>query len=284
MKYVVLGDGYLGSAFRDAGCACIGRDEFRYDGRNFHELESMLYYKYKHCDTIINCLGFTNTTTSEFPENFDKVWSINAAFVGCLSNLCKLYGKKLVHISTGDLYGNIFDLQTNVETSTKIDVGTTYRFTKYAGERFCKENDLILRIRLPFDGRIHPKNLLCKIPKFTKFYSFSNDYTYVPDLVNGTFALVENNQKGIFNVVSHEDGCPLFLLRNILNLPQFMGSEYDIHYNPESPSLINELSNFHIHNIANDDKFRAWYPQTPLADAVKKSWEELQNACKNPLV
>lgn len=278
MKYAILGEGYIGEAFvlGSTGWKWIKKNDFYFNGENFHELTQQI----KNCEIVINCLGWTNTTTSEYPENFWKVWNINAEFVKLLSKYCHETNKKLVHISTGDLYGNIFDLNVNVETSTRIDVGTTYRFTKYAGERFCHENDLILRIRLPFDGRPHPKNLLCKIPKFTKFYSFSNDYTYVPDLVNGALALVEQKQKGIFNVVSHEDGCTIFLLRNILQLSPFTNFEYDLHHNPESPNFINELSNFHIHNIANDDKFRSWYPQTPLEESIKKSWKQLHSTCK----
>lgn len=277
MKYAILGEGYIGEAFAISTMIenrWVKKEDFYFLGGildgNFFQLIPLI----RDAEVIINCIGWTNTTTSEYPENFWKVWNANAEFVKILSKYCKETGKKLVHISTGDLYGNIFNLDVNVETSTKIDVGTTYRFTKYAGERFCDENDLILRIRLPFDGRTHPKNLLCKIPNFTKFYCFSNDYTYVPDLVNGALALVERNQKGIFNVVSHEDGCSLFLLRNILQLPQF--DDYDIH-NMEHPDIIRELSNLHIHNIANDDKFRAWYPQTPLDESVKKSWNQLHN-------
>lgn len=279
MNAVVLGDGYIGSAYRDSGMPCVGKNRFRYDGKNFFDLERILAYHYEF-DTIINCIGYTNTTTSELPENFDKVWLTNAQFVKELSHMCKRDKKKLVHISTGDLYGNNFSINENVETSTKIDVGTTYRFTKYAGERFCSPDTLIFRIRLPFDGRQHPKNLLCKIPKFTKFYGFTNDYTYVPDLVNGTKVLVDKNQSGIFNVNTHEDGCSLFLLRNILQLPQFMGSDYDLH-NEETPYITRELNNLHVHNVSNDDKFRAWYPQTPLEEAVKTSWKQLQNSC-NP--
>lgn len=273
MKTIIIGDGYVGSAFRDAGYPCIGKNDFRYDGENFDELGLMIHFSH-NVDTIINCIGYTNTTASEDPKNFDAVWNANAQFVRELSRFCHRTGKKLIHISTGDLYGNVFDMTTNVESNPNMDVGTHYRFTKLAGERFCHEDDLILRIRLPFDGRNHPKNLLTKLPRFTKFYSYSNDYTYLPDLVNGAIILAEKKQKGIFNVVSHEDGCTLFLLKNILQLPQF--DKYDIH-NEDDPNFIRELSNLHIHNISNDTKFRGWYPQTPLEEAVKTSWNQLHS-------
>lgn len=271
MKIVVLGDGYVGSAFKDSGFDCIAKEEqFKFNGKNIADLFGTLM----NYNTIINAIGYTNTTTSELPENFQKVWNANVLFVEHLSNYCYNTGKKLVHISTGDLYGNNFNLKETVETTTKIDVGTTYRLSKYVGEKFCNPNDLIIRIRLPFDGRNHPKNILTKIPKFKNLYSFLNDYTYIPDLIDATKVLIDRDAKGIYNLACHEDGSVIYLLRNVLELPQF--KDYDLH-DQDHPNIIRDLSNVHVHNIMNDDKIREYYIQTTLEDAIKKSWQELQN-------
>jgi nucleoside-diphosphate-sugar epimerase len=273
MNSVVIGNGYMGSAFKDAGMDCITKEDFTYNGRNFNELIPLI----EDYDVVINAIAKTDTRWSEEPKNFKELWFINAHFVKELSDYCnppkRKRKKKFVHISTGDLYGNNFDLKQTVEDTTKIDVGTNYRLSKYGGEKFCHEDDLILRPRLPFDGRNHPKNLLVKIPKFTKLFSYLNDYTYIPDLVEATQILVNKNQKGIFNIASHDDGSVIYILRNILQLPQFQS--YDLH-DHDNPNIIRELNNLHVHNIMNDDKLRRIYIQTPLEDAVKKSWVDLQ--------
>ena len=181
--------------------------------------------------------------------------------------------KQFIHLSTGDLYGNNHDINRNVETSTDIDVGTTYRLSKYVAEKFCNPNDLILRIRLPFDGRPHPKNLLVKIPKFTKVCCFVNDFTYVPDLVEATRILVEAKQCGIFNVIGHESVSVLSLLKNVLQLPQF---QYDDDA-PYNPLIISENNNLHMNNVSSDDKLRIFFKQTTLADAIKTSWNQLHS-------
>jgi nucleoside-diphosphate-sugar epimerase len=273
MKKFVLGNGYIGSAFANAGYELIDKNLFDAT-RGTHHRWVLEYYLYD-ADVVVNAVGKTDTRWTEDSQNFDNLWKVNVEFPHRISKWCNRRGKKFVHLSTGDVYGNNFDLTETTEDTRKIDVGTNYRLSKYVSEKMCHPNDLILRLRLPFDGRNHPKNLLTKIPKFTKFYSYLNDYTYVPDLVAFTDLAIEKNLSGIYNIASHEDGSLMFLLRNILKLDQFMGEEYDLH-NKESPYLIRELNDIHVHNIMNDDKLRKWFPQTPLEEAIKKSWNQLQ--------
>ncbi len=270
-KVAVFGNGYIGSAFINAGYDFIN---WRYHPE-IHSINELLIqfdqpHMIKNHDVVINCIGYTDTRPTENRSKFQLAYHINADFVRALTWYCSRHNKKLVHISTGDLYGNSFDYNGNVESTTKIDVGTDYRFTKYVGERFCGEDDLILRIRLPFDDRDHPKNLIKKVQNYTKFYHWNNSFTYVPDLIRATQVLVDKDEKGIFNVTQFEATSILYQMRNVLQLQHLM--HIDIH-DKDHPDLITTLDNVHIHNDMNTEKLRQHMKQTPLEAAWQIAWE-----------
>lgn len=286
-KAVVLGNGYIGSAFANAGLPCIDSSKFRYKGSAFNYESNFLLLipLLEDYDIIINCMGWTDTRTSELPENFKEVYYINALFVHELSQYCEENDKKLIHISSGDIYGNVSDIadvtsgsviqkayEQTIESTKKFDIETNYRFSKVAGDKFCNPKDLILRIRLPFDGRKHPKNLIYKARNFTKFYHFQNTFTYVPDLINATQVLIDNNQTGVFNIAQYEPASILYLMRNILQLPHLQN--IDIH-DKNDPNLITEYNMINIHNDMNTDKLREFYKPINLDAAWKVSWEQL---------
>lgn len=285
MKTIVLGNGYIGSGFAEYGnFPVIGKDQFEYTGYNFDKLIPLI----EDYDVIINCIGFTDTKASELKENGRMLLHVNSHLVGELSRYCNENNKKFVHISTGDLYGNSFteyridtekatllktEWEKNVETCADLDIGTEYRFSKVLGERMCNlEKDLILRIRLPFDGRDHPKNLMNKVIKFTNFYIFQTSLTYVPDLVKATIALLEANQSGIFNVTQNETASLLFLMRNVLQYPRLQ--HIDIH-DKNHPNIIAEKNTIHVHNDINIEKLLKFYKPIPLEAAWIISHETL---------
>lgn len=285
MKTIVLGNGYIGSGFAEYGnFPVIGKDQFEYTGYNFNELIPLI----ADYDVIINCIGFTDTKASELKENGRVLLHVNSNLVGELSKYCNENNKKFVHISTGDLYGNSFteyrigtdkatlvktEWEKNVETCADLDIGTEYRFSKVLGERMCNlENDLVIRIRLPFDGRNHPKNLMCKVVKFTNFYMFQTSLTYVPDMVKATIALVNAKQSGIFNVTQNETASILFLMRNVLQYPRLQ--HIDIH-DKTHPNIIAEKNTIHVHNDINIEKLLNFYTPMPLEAAWIISHETL---------
>lgn len=257
---IVLGTGYLAESFVDAGYNNIGIRHI-YDPLdiywNWDDIIDIHKIKY-----VINATGYTDTTKSEDPNNFHEVMRTNCDLVRNLSRYCYGYGIKLLHLSTGDLYGNTFNFESNVETKTELSIGTTYRFSKLCGERYCHKNDLILRIRLPYSSKIHPKNLIYKVRNYKNFYQFQNCFTYVPDLIRATEALLEADASGIFNVVQDDSASILYLQRNILGLEHLQ--HIDMH-DKEHPNLITKLDNVHIHNIIDVEKIKKYITLTDLA-------------------
>ena len=263
-RTVVLGDGYVSEAYRKEGWDHISSEKFRYDGSNFHHLERLLM----NCTTVINCIAKTDTTWTEVPENFKELWRTNVEFVQRLSANCQLYGQKLVHISTTDLYGNSHDEERNDETRKDLDIGTDYRFSKCVSERVCHPDDLILRIRLPFDDNLHPKNLLVKIPKFNKFYHLATDMTFLPDLVNATKILVREDQSGTFNIVSDTATSILHIAQSVQELPILQG----INPRSENDMVIKEVDNKNVFNVCSTSKLNAFYTPSDLHASLIKSY------------
>jgi len=205
MRIVVLGNGYIGSAF---DYNKITREQFDV----IKDSITKLYVLLQPYDVIINTIGITDTIWTEKQENLKTTLLVNSYFVGHLSEFCEKYDKKLIHISTGDLYGNNFNWSQNTEDSNNLDYNTNYRLSKGLAEKLCNPNDTILRIRLPFDNRKHPKNLLYKSRNFTKFYQFQNCYTYVPDLVSYIKSfIIPNDLRGIYNICQNETASLLYL-------------------------------------------------------------------------
>lgn len=269
-KILVLGTGYIGSAYKEAGWPAISYEEFynlRNDWIDF-------YNKFSNYDVILNALAWTDTKSSELIENKNKVFDANSSLVRDLSKMCFKYGKKFIHLSTSDLYGNEFNYHKNIETEKHLDVATTYRLSKLMGEIYCNPDDLILRIRLPFDDRNHPKNLIKKIIPFNKFYHWINSYSYVPDIIKATEILLENNEKGLFNIGQFESMSILYLMRNVLKLEHLQ--HIDMH-DKTHPNLITALDNIHIHNDINTEKLRKYFIQTPLDSCWTSSYFKLKD-------
>lgn len=274
MKKCVLSDGYIGSAYREAGYDCINREQYDCLRDSFEKLEALL----QDYDVVINCIAVTDTKWSEQKENFRTVWNVNADFVDKLSLYCNKTNKKFIHISTGDLYGTNFEWEKNIESRPDLDVATTYRFSKFAAEKFCSENDLILRIRLPFDERNHPKNLLVKAQKYTKFYRWLNTFTYVPDLMKATQILLEKDQKGIFNIVQHE-GINIFSLQKNIDAENVRGIDF---HDKNDPNLLGSKDIVHVHNDINVAKLQEFMKTEKPVDAWVKSWDILKNTLTPP--
>ena len=103
-KVLVLGRGFLGSAFERNGYKVVGRDDFSfYEEYDEHDVTrwDKLFAPY---DVVINCIARSDTRWCEEDENFEELMEVNAQLPRYLSCAVHRTGKKLVHISTGCLY------------------------------------------------------------------------------------------------------------------------------------------------------------------------------------
>jgi len=259
MKIAIIGDGYIGQAFKDIGEII----PFNRKGKTFTwDIRPYI----ENSDVIIN--------THELQEgSYEDLWYENVNVPRELSKHCKKHNRKFVQISTADLYGNHFKWDNDVETSTALDVGTDYRFTKLAAEKFCNPDNLIIRIRNPFDGRIHPDNAIIKGYMAEKMYSWADSWTYLPDMVRSVKTLLEGNYSGIYNVVAFECQSLFYCLKGVLKIPFFLA--LDPVKEDEPNFLMTVMDNVRIHNDVNGSKIKEICAPTALDVAMIVSWQTI---------
>ena len=188
MKYLVLGDGLLGSEIvKQTGWDYISRKK---DDINI--CDPMTYFRFMvDYDVIINCVAYTNTYSDDREMN----WKINYKAVDDLINFCNNNDKKLVHMSTDYIYSGSKDPSS--ETDVPVHLGTWYGYTK-----------------LLSDGLVQLKSkryLLCRLSHKPTPFPYESAWTdiktncdYVDVIASLVIQLIENESCGVFNVGTEE--------------------------------------------------------------------------------
>jgi len=254
-KILVLGNGYVGSAFAAKGYTVLSRKEFEYnEKKDFRKL--MRRYNPK---CIINCIGRTNTRWCEESENFMEALYVNGNLPYELSGFCNYVGVKFVHMSTGCLYD-----RTDVSCIEDFFIAAhcNYTVTKWVGEKGCSEQDLIIRPRLLFDSRNVENNLLVRLQRFDKFSDVLDSLTSVHVLISATKALIDGEASGIFNVacdgnMSMRDIGEIVLGHKVKTI--------------EVNELRRRAALYLVNNRMNLDKLRPYYSPPNLKDEIRQA-------------
>lgn len=166
MRIVVVGN-FLKQAFTQKGQLVWDEDLFKPEA-DLKRLDEF--------DVIINCID-------QKDGDVEEIFYQNVLVARALGKYCNIQNKKFVQMSTGCLYGQLN--QENKETDPIVS-RCDYTLTKLAAERFCHENDLILRPGLFWGNR----------------NEFSGEQNFVsPEVVvEATLSLIYAGQSGIFNV------------------------------------------------------------------------------------
>lgn len=192
MSIVVLGDGLLGTELvKQTGWDCISRKKDGFDIRdnNLYSKFFLEYYqltqrpKYK---TIVNCIA--NTTT--YSNDKELHWDVNYKSVISLTDFCKQWNIKLVHISTDYVYTNSIDNAS--ENDIPIHGNNWYSYTKLLGDSYVQlnENNLVLRgthKKRPFSYK-------------TAWIDQIGNFDYVDIIANLIKRLIENEAIGLYNI------------------------------------------------------------------------------------
>lgn len=215
MRIIAINDGYLGMAFERNNIIVWGPDNFVPE----KEMDRLLEF-----DVIINCVSNNNINWCE--EHFNAAFYNNALITKAFSNFCSINNKQFVHMSTGCLYANAGE---NKETDPVI-ARNNYEITKWSSEKFCRKNDLIIRLGPLFGVEHVSDNFLYEATDLE-----ARSYASTDVVVNATMALIGASQNGIFNVacdgaaiiekarikeVSFNDGLSLNKLKNFYKPPK----------------------------------------------------------------
>lgn len=146
MKIAILGDGQLGSELFETICEKYFVDIYAYPEFNICNNVQLSEVVRTH-DVIVNCAANINVDKIE-NEQKDDSFNVNYLAVKNLAVYCKHYNKRLVHISTDYIYGDLYTDKLYEEM-----IGNPinqYGIDKYEGEKSIISeglNDyLILRV------------------------------------------------------------------------------------------------------------------------------------------
>lgn len=157
-------------------------------------------------------------------ENKVKAVKDNAVLPYHLALACRAADKKLVHFSTGCIFSG------HVDSHTLPNADTMYAKTKIMGENMISlvhKDSLIVRLRLPFGITEHPRELITKMLKMTRFHNVQNSITCVDDLLWATYHLVKTDSVGVYNIVNHGTVSLLDIATMISDVTPFVFEEVD---------------------------------------------------------
>jgi len=204
---IVGGDGFLGGYFRQRLPHALVA---QVDISNLSAVKTMLRDQLKP-DIVINCAGKTGRPNVDWCED-NKLATLHSNVTGALVLMeqCLLADIAYVHIGSGCIYDNgYFD-----EKDDPNFKGSFYSKTKLAADILLQDFPVLnLRLRMPFDGSLNPRNLIRKLIGYNKVLTCRNSMTYIPDFINAAVALMDKGLTGTFNIVNESTISPWDIVR-----------------------------------------------------------------------
>lgn len=175
-------------------------------------------------DVVINTAGKTGVPNVDWCEDHKRE-TLRSNVTGPLVLLeeCAKRGIYWVHLGSGCIYegekgtkgkkGEKGEMEESgwTEDDEPNFTGSFYSRTKAMADRALREccapidgkgDVLILRLRMPFDGTDHPRNLITKLRKFSRVLDVPNSITAIPDFLAAARTLIERRRTGIYHVVN----------------------------------------------------------------------------------
>ena len=261
-KVIILGAGFLGQTFKQYGYDVWGKESpFSHqlpDGTYEYNYDNLLDF-----NTIINCIGKSNTKWCEKRENFSSALESNYYLPQRLSQFCEKNNRKFVHISTGCLYDRNDIPQTELSFTA---AHCNYTITKWAGERGCNPNrDLILRPRLYFGSSKNPNNLLCKLPNFPYLTNSLDSLTSVDTIVNAAEALLKANVDGVVNVAC-TGYTSMYEIGKLLGLDKRACSQDTVRF---------QNNIYLVNNTMDLTKLQKYYNPPKIEEEIVRCWKRM---------
>lgn len=173
------------------------------------------WYKKQECPTIdfiINAAGYTGKPNVDVCEkNKDIAIHANIIFPQILTDWCMLNNIVLGHVSSGCIYsgrredGNPFTEDDVSNFSFRQNNCSIYSGIKVMSEKLVRnwEKSYVWRLRMPFEERDNPRNLLSKYLKYSKLLNAENSISHKEEFVNACIqTLTKKVPYGIYNVTN----------------------------------------------------------------------------------
>ena len=158
----------------------------------------------KHTSVIINAAGYTGSPNVDACE-LHKQETIDGNVIWPVLLERRFPTTPIVHISSGCVYTG-YEQRFTEDDYPNFDFnnGSFYSGSKALAQKLLMpfmDKSYLLRIRMPFGDKDHPKNLLTKMKNYQKLVSYNNSLSYMPDVANFAIACALGSiPKGIYNV------------------------------------------------------------------------------------
>ncbi len=158
---------------------------------------------------VINCAAYVDQRGVDYNEQHRALTlTDNLLLPMILTHACEATDTPLLHLSSGCLYqGDNDGRGWSEDDAPQLNVNTCgiYVASKMMAEKVVGQwaKSYICRVRLPFDGIDHPRNLLTKLQNFTKVSDETQSLTHRGDAVKAMLDLWQRNAAyGVYHCVS----------------------------------------------------------------------------------
>lgn len=168
-------------------------------------------------EVVLNCAGVTGTPNVDWCETHKEETSlININGAINLAVVCKKLNIYFAHVGSGCVYSGDGGKKNGfLEIDEPNFEGSFYSRTKAVSEKIMDEmNALQLRVRIPVEGKSHPKNVINKLLKYKKVANIENSFTIVEDFIPASYELIKRQKTGIFNMTNVGSMNHKFLMEN----------------------------------------------------------------------
>jgi dTDP-4-dehydrorhamnose reductase len=198
MHIAIVGNGYIGSALIERSNQLNNTLAFL-DRSNTFDVESIAN-RIRGAAFVVNAAGHCGSVNVDSCETeIAKTIRDNVHLTHRLALASRAAGVRLVHLSTGCIFEG--DVMFNEESPPNL-VSGIYRQTKLLAETIALREgnrSVVLRLRMPFDGRRSPRNLLQKLSSYPRLVDHVNSVTSVENLVN-VILNSDSLEDGVYNV------------------------------------------------------------------------------------
>lgn len=161
-------------------------------------------------DLVINAAGKTGRPNVDWcEEHKDETLRSNVTGPLVLLETCGKRGIPWVHLSSGCIYEGDNGGRGFSEEDPPNFTGSFYSRTKLWSDQILKDfaedperHLLVLRLRMPFDGSLHPRNLIMKLRGYARVLDVPNSLTYLPDFLTAAKTLIERGATGVWNIAN----------------------------------------------------------------------------------
>lgn len=191
----LYGHGYVASAIARA----MWRRDMHF--QMFHHDQALPDIRYS---VIINAAGYVGTPNVDACED-DKAGCFEGNVLWPVYLEQQARGVPVIHIGSGCVYSGGFNQPFTEDDEPNFD-GSFYSKCKAMSQQSLRpylNKSYLLRIRMPFGPRPHPRNLLDKIAGYPKLVNFSNSITSIENAAECVaFFARSRPEPGIYNVVN----------------------------------------------------------------------------------